>query len=385
MEYTIDYEIANWNLVPIKYLDFFQKKANYNIDSIRDLNYNCLRLYSLFKCVGIDKPNGIYTTFKEGLPLDNLIWWDFVVENDKGFVHLVRTCKQLEVTFYHEDSNFNIHTFFQKNLEKYKDEINFQILKFEKHIVYINHYKSYLNSITDLIEEVRNINLDEPPLIKGHIATKQEIDVYLSGLKVYTSNLIAFHPKAKSLLLNTAFMIESFINIIIRIGAKKELLNYEDVLKKYLNYSFKEKLENIKFFTHIFKHDIDIDRQEIKNILDLISIRNKYVHFDENSKINILGEEYFDDIFPLFNLTKKSFQIEVLNKAYLNPSKENVEKYYKSAFDFIEYIFSLIDDRYIENIKILIEINPLSYNTKKKVYSSIFPDAGIEFYLDLKK
>ena len=53
-----------------------------------------------------------------------------------------------------------------------------------------------------------------------------------------------------------------------------------------------------------------------------MSVRNKYVHFDEYSKINIIGEEYYDKKYPLFNLTKKSFQIDLLNKTYLNPSKK---------------------------------------------------------------
>jgi hypothetical protein len=381
----IDYDIKNWNLVPKMYLDRFEKKRTFKTKFVYDLSYNCVKVYSLFKSIGINIPNGIFTMVKNGLPLDNPIWWDFVVEHEHGFVHVVRTCKQLEANYYHKNDDFNIHTFFQENLNKYNDEIETQISKFEKHIVYINHYKSYSNSIEQLSNEIAKIDLSEPKIIKGHITTKEDIDLYTKDIDIYTNNLILFHPKAKSLLLNSAFMIESFINIIIRIGAKTELLNYPDTLKKYLNYSFGDKLQNIKFYTRFFDNDIDLNSPVVKSVLELMSVRNKYVHFDEYSKINIIGEEYFDDKFPLFNLTKKSFQIDLLNKTYLNPSKKDIDKYYKDSFLFKDYIFSIMNKNYVESVKQLIQVNPLSYNTKLNIYSSIFPSAIMEFYLPVKK
>lgn len=381
----IDYDIKNWNLTPKMYTNRFEGNKAFKTKLIPDLSYDCVRIYSLFKSIGINIPNGIFTKLKKGLPLDNPIWWDFVVENKHGFVHIVRTCKQLEANYYHENEDFNIHTFFQENLNKYSNEIETQIAKFEKHIVYINHYKSYSNSIEQLINEIAKIDLSEPKIIKGHITTKEDIDSYTKDIDIYTNNLILFHPKAKSLLLNSAFMIESFINIIIRIGAKTELQSYPDALKKYLNYSFRDKLQNIKFYTRFFENDIDLNLPVVKSILELMSIRNKYVHFDEYSKINIIGEEYFDDKYPLFNLTKKSFQIDLLNKTYLNPSKKEIDKYYKDSLLFIDYIFSIMNKDYIESVKQLIQVNPLSYNTKLNIYSSIFPDSIMEFYLPVKK
>ena len=268
----IDYDIKNWNLVPKMYFDHFQKKAKFKVKFVHDLNYKCVRVYALFKEIGINVPNGIFTMFKNGLPLDNPIWWDFVVEHKDGFVHVVRTCKQLEANYYHKNDEFNIHTFFHENLKKYNDEIEIQISKFEKHIVYINHYKSYLNSIEQLSDEIAKIDLSEPKIIKGHISTKEDIELYMKDLEVYTNNLILFHPKAKSLLLNSAFMVESLINLIIRIGAKRELLIYPDVLKKFLNYSFNDKLQNIKFYTRFFNKDIDTSLPIVKSILELIII-----------------------------------------------------------------------------------------------------------------
>ncbi|WP_213280461.1 hypothetical protein [Chryseobacterium indologenes] len=379
----IDYDIKNWNLPPLKYIEHLSKSKKYTTKSIWNLRYSCLNLYALFRII-LKAPNGIYTIMKEGMPLDNPIWWDFAIEHPAGFIHLVRTCKQLEITYYHNDESFNIHQFLQKNLEKYREEINGEILKFEKHIVYINHYKSYLNSIENLEKEIKEIDLQEPETIAGHLISQEKLELYTNNLENYTNNLTLFHPKAKSLLLNTAFMIESFINIVIRIGIKKELIIYTDVLKKYLNTSFKDKLQNIKFYTLFFKKDIDLELQVVKDVLELMSIRNKYVHFDEYSKINILGEEYFDDSFPLFDVTKKTFQIEVLQKTYLNPSKETIDKHYKNAFEFKDYIYSIIDDKYVDAIKKLVQVNPLSYNTKRNVYSSIFPSAIMEFYLPQK-
>src|SRR5699024_8637167 len=222
----VEYDIKKWDIIPQKHWEYILNNGEkVKTTHITNLTFSCVHIYALFKMAGISEPNGIYTFFGKRKPLDCPIWWYFFVEKDNNFIHVVRTNKQLEVTYFHFNEEFNIYNFFSNNLSKYKKEIE-QIItqKFEKHIVYHNHYKSYLNSIITLNKEIAVINLTEPNPIQGHIATKEALNTYQKGLEIYTNNLILFHPKAKALLLNTAFMVESFINLIIRISAKKELL-----------------------------------------------------------------------------------------------------------------------------------------------------------------
>jgi len=384
----VEYDIKKWDIIPQKHWEYILNNGEkVKTTHITNLTFSCVHIYALFKMAGISEPNGIYTFFGKRKPLDCPIWWDFFVEKDNNFIHVVRTNKQLEVTYFHFNEEFNIYNFFSNNLSKYKKEIE-QIItqKFEKHIVYHNHYKSYLNSIITLNKEIAVINLTEPNPIQGHIATKEALNTYQKGLEIYTNNLILFHPKAKALLLNTAFMVESFINLIIRISAKKELLFlYPNILKKYLNYNFRDKLKGLKFYTRLFEKEVSFEEKCVKIIFELMTTRNKYVHFDEGSKINISGEEYFDNDFPLFNVNEKTFQIDLLNKTYLKPSKSEIDIYYENAFLFKNYILSLIKKQYVSDIEKLLNENPISFNIQKKVYSSIYPNALMEFYIPLKE
>jgi hypothetical protein len=377
-------DIKNWNNKPLKFYEYISKRKKDPNSKILILELDIVKLYALLKHTISSKPNGFYTELQTGLPLDNLFWWDFVLESDRGFIQIWRTSGRLETMYVIDDKDFDIKKFFESNFARYREDINNKIKDFEKHIVLINHYKSYKDCVEFLWKEISTLDLIPPKSPDSHVIKALDFKYFKRKIDSFTKNSIKFHTLGKSLLLNLAFQIESFINLIIRIGASENLKDHPDILNKHLSSPFRERLKNLKFYSIILNDEIDLENECIKKAIELMTIRNKYVHFDSNSYLNKLGEVSFDGDFPLHPVSRNAPSIETIYNIFHNPNYQTVEQAYDTVNKFTDYIISLFDPDYKETILILIDQNPIGYNLTKKIYSTIYSMASIDFYMTTK-
>jgi hypothetical protein len=382
-------DIVVWNHKPEKFFNFaiqgFKMDGEKKQKLIRPLNIDAIRLYALLKKYISPQPNGVYTLLQDGYPLDNLFWWDFLLECDKGFIHIWRTPQVLEAQYLVEIEDFDLERFLKDNLSKYHSEVDDTIKGFENHSTYINHYESYRSCVGYLWKEVSQIDLKSPSINSNHLIKGEvDFDKMKADIAGFGERSVKFHTLGKSLILNSAFMVESFINLFIRVGATTDLRNYDDVLQKHLNSSFRDKLKNLKFYSQIMLVDIDMEKKEVKDVLELMTLRNKYVHYDESSVHNKLGTQYFDIDFPVFPTLSEMPGIEHIKNTHHNPSIDKVRKSYESAKDFILFIQSLIKPELKDFIIYLMSRNPISFNERKKVYSAISGDVSVTFFAQMK-
>jgi len=382
------YDIKSWKGKQTKYL---QHMTDDGIDKsttkrMVPLKVDIVKLFALLKAFISPIPNGIYTMMLNGLPLDNMIWWDFIMESEVGYIHIWRTKSILEVTYFVEgEIEFDINKFFHTNIKNYITDVQAMQLTFERHSVYINHYQSYKECVDYLWKEISKIDLT-PPINnnnKTHLIDQKEFDVYSSKIGGFVENSVKFHTLGKSLVLNAAFTIESFLNLVIRVGATSQLRDYPDVLKKHLNTSFGDKLKNLKFYSIIFKQDIDPEHQAIKDSHELMTLRNKYVHFDESSDHNKLHDIFFDGDFPLHPTSKNTSVIDAIQQIYHKPDFNTVKKAYEASLAFASYLQSLFVDKYKQSVIVLMRQNPVGYNESRKMYSAIYNEDLMDFFLPI--
>lgn len=381
------YDIKHWTDKPDK---FFQHISNRDKSKIKmewqtPLNIDTVKLYALLKTVISPQPNGFYTFVQQGLPLDNMIWWDFVLESDKGFIHIWRTTAILEAMYYFEDGEFDLNRFLCNNINNYISDIQKAIESFDRHTVYINHYRSYKDCVEYLWKEISATDLTPPASPGKHVADETLFNSYKDNIKGFIDNSVKFHTLGKSLVLHAAFQIESFLNLIIRVGASPELKKYPDVLKKHLNSSFSDRLKNLKFYSVILQDSIDLENQVIKDANELMTLRNKYVHFDESSVHNKLGEVFFDGDYPLHPTSKEAPAVDSFRQIFHRPDPKTIKKSYEAANRFVDYLQSLFVPEYKDSIIYLIGHNPIGYNETRKVYSAIYNQLVIDFYMPLAK
>ncbi|WP_392469334.1 hypothetical protein ACF3OC_12760 [Sphingobacterium cellulitidis] len=383
-----DYQdIENWKNTPKNFKKIYSsehiEKEQLNIISLKHKEIEVAKVYALLTLKISHQPNGFFSASKIGKPLDNPIWWDFIMESDKGYIQIWRTVHTIEIR-YSYDGEFDVISFFKLNIKKYLKEINKKLQTFEKHVTYINHYQSYHECTETLWEELLKINITPPTSTHGHLINQGNLDEYRNQLIDFRKNSVKFHALAKSFVLNSAFKIESFLNLIIRIGSRNELKLYPEVLKGFLNQNFNHKLKNLNYYTRIFKDDLDLGDETFRRTLELMNLRNKYVHNDEDKLHNKLGEVYFDRDIPLFEIDTDRPAVETIKKMYHNPNLEMVKKSYSTANDFTNKLVSNIHDDYRESIVDLTRNNPISYNEKIGIYSSFTGNISLDFFTELK-
>lgn len=383
-----DYQdIENWKNTPKNLNKIYSleqvEKEKLRIISLKSKEIEVAKVYALLTLKISHQPNGYFSASKIGKPLDNPIWWDFILESDKGFIQIWRTVQTIEIRYSYE-GEFDVLTFLNFNIKKYLKEINQKLQTFEKHVTYINHYQSYHECTETLWEEILKISTTPPVSKNGHLINKGNLDEYSYQLNDFRKNSVKFHALAKSLVLNSAFKIESFLNLIIRIGSRNELKLYPEVLKGYLNQNFSHKVKNLNYYTMIFKDDLDLGDEIFRRTIELMTLRNKYVHNDEDKLHNKLGEVYFDRDIPLFEIDSDRPAVETIKKMYHNPNLETVKKSYFTANDFVNKLITNILNEYRDNVVDLIRNNPISYNEKLGIYSSFSNNMSLDFFAELK-
>jgi len=379
-------DISNWNNKPDKFFSQLQKEINdrepVEIIDLRKFNIDLVKLYCLFKAKISPYPNGFYTFLIKDKPIANLFWWDFILESEFGFLHFFRKQSHVEVMLCVSENEFNLKYFVDYNFKKYAKEIEKVKSKLETHTLYINHYDSYKKCVDELWLNIKDLKIDPIDLEEE---VKKDSKRATALMQAYMENNVKLHTLGKSLILNAAFMIESYLNFLIRITAKSELRAYPEVMKKYLGNNFVEKLKSLKFYTVLLSKDVDLNNKAIIDAQKVMNYRNKYVHFDLSSELNKIGVVHFDQYFPVFPAYKESPIIENVKLSFQIPSFDIMKFSYQACHQFIKYIDSLlIENEWSDGVRLLMSQNPIGFNEQKKVYSAIFSNLRIDGFIGKK-
>lgn len=377
------YNIENWTGKLDKFQAYIglskeeKKRSRPKVDKpdfrLRDIDP--IWLYCLLKTKISNKPNGFYTLVQQREPIANIFWWDFILESDIGFILVWRRHSHLEYLYKIDDEKFDVVKFFKKSIGANKSVVLKTLSELETHTLYINHYDSYKQCAEYLFGEINKVDISKPDLQNAVKNNTLEVE-----LNRFIKNSVKFHALGKSHILNCAFMIESFLNLYIRVTIKSELKDFPDIQKKFLNSTFNDKLKNLKFYSVLLDKPIETGNQIIQSTLNLIRLRNKYVHFDESADINKLGEVKFDGLFPVFPEYKDSPLIFNIERNYHNPSKEDIKEANKVSKDFVNYIYSLTNPKHLDRLLLIMNQNPIGYNESKKMYSAIFENLYVDFF-----
>lgn len=377
---SVDYaDVQYWRNPAKKFFEFMSRSEKFKTERASPLKVDPLKLYALLRTKISHQPNGFFDLMKAGKPLDNPIWWDFILECDKGFIQVWRTPFIIEASYYF-DGPFDLETFFNKNIQQYKKEIETTISNFDRHTIYINHYQSYRECVETLWKEISAIDLTLPKSPLAHMTNVGEMESYTQQVKSFSANSVKYHALAKSLVLNAAFKVESFLNLIIRIGSTPELRLYPDVLAKFTKQDFQSRVKNIRFYSQILTADIDMESNVYRETKQLMTLRNKYVHYEEDAVHNKLGEIYYDRDYPLHPVEERRPAIEALIQTFHHPDMDTVRKAYETSNDFITMVESLFEPTLKGNLCFLIEQNPIGYNESIGIYSSVYTPISLDFF-----
>lgn len=380
------YDLEFWKPNAVEYSEYFLDKNRSRfkgsfIKSIKLKKWKVRELYSLISCVLHTPPNGMMTSLITEKPMNSLWWWDFAITNHETMLNIMCSNSKVEIFSYSLNQDFDIEEFLTYNMDKYKNFVNAKIESLEIHEGYINHYKSYKRINEYLHSELKKLNCKKPEGIKRSYK-EGESDKLLANLDKYHKDSIKLHALGKSLILNSAFMAESYLNTIIRVGYKFPYDREKTDIKEYSRYNFEDRIKNLHKLCRGFYVEIDTSVEPIKDMLEIMTLRNKYTHADLSSEINKLTPAYFDGDYPLIENRNGNYIIDSIESTYHNPSRDKIFEYYKKTIKFIEYMESILPSKYKEMYAAVLELEIITRNKDTHNYSLIFqPEAAISLMI----
>ena len=372
--------IETWKNIPIGFFKEIEKKfedrKSLRTYDLRNFEIDHVEVYCLLKSKVSDTPNGFLTMLMVDKPIGNLFWWDFLIESELGYIHFARSQSKIEVLTNIDSAGFDVIDFIRSNIKIYSKKINDTKKGLETHTLYVNHYKSYWECTRKLWSEIKELKISPKEADEDLERNPTQTEARLGE---FIDTNIKFHTCGKSLLLNAAFMVESYLTLLIRLTAKNDLKEYPDILKKHLNSNFTDKLKNLKYYSFVLKTDVDINNRIITDTLKVIELRNKYVHADLSSRLNELGVVFFDEYYPVFPAYKYSPIVENIVRVYQVPSFESIKFAYEASLEFVKYLDSLfIEEEVVHAVRMIMGQNPIGFNQHTKNYSAIFSNLLVD-------
>ena len=326
------------------------------------------------------RPNGFYTLVQDRLPVDNMVWWDFFLANEDHLIDISNGVNGMEAHLYSVPDGFDPERFLLASTSRHRERVNKRADSYERHEVFVNHYRSYRESLEWLRDEVAPLDLTIP-VVRGVFLSKAEAEAEIAEIDRFRETALRFHVLAKALLTNAAFMCEALVSTILRIRSLPPLkVDPEKLLFPVLRSSFTRKLEVLHAYTIAFPSPIDMSHEAVRKAQRLMDTRNKYVHSELSDHVR-LPDVYFDDFYPLYGGGIHSQLGAYAQRAYLTPSKDEVLGAIATAFEFDAFIRASIRPQLLEEIEMQLDQPQLSYNTRKRVYSMVFPMTPFQVHI----
>lgn len=197
------YKIETWRDKPSKVLEFIgdTDKSRWNHKFVSPIELDTVKIYTLLKLKLSSQPNGFNSTARTGMPLDNMFWWDFMLECDKGFIQIWRTPHAVEAVVSFDGEAFDVVKFLETNIKTHSKELADAIKIYDKHQLIINHFVSYKQCVDSLWKDLNEIDLTPPQGPTKHLIT-DDPNKYVDNLRGFIDSSVKYHTLAKSLVLH---------------------------------------------------------------------------------------------------------------------------------------------------------------------------------------
>ncbi len=337
-----------------------------------------LKLFALLKWK-FGGPNGPLTFLgPPGGDPDGPFKWDFLFMPIEPLrLQIIRKTEGIELWWWGaEVERDDLVAYLEHNIEIHDAEISRAIDSLEEYSLILNPYARH-KAVADIaLAELQRIEI-VPPTIPGAVHVDPE--QLIAQVKTFQSYLQLIDRQAVfSMLLvsSSAFMVESFLNLLIAILVRTEIRNSKSVLTETLFRKWRAKLERLHIDCHGFANPVDLGDSRVRDAKQLFDIRNHIAHsYPDRSDMKI-GTMWFQEQFPVLSEAVPSHQFTFALSNQL-PTADEAHFAHKAAGGLIDYLRSLLTDETASMIELVSTSNPLGYNETKEIYSVPFGQAAI--------
>jgi hypothetical protein len=319
-------------------------------------------------------PNGPMTFFLQaphGDP-DAPFKWDYLfVPHGNLRLQVVRASAGIELWYWGEAAEeADILAYLERNIARYTNEIADTIARLERHTLILNPYVRHRSIADFALEELNKLAPVQPSPPIGTV-TKAELEEFVARQKEF-GRLVERQASLTMLLVTeSAFMAESYINLLLALLMRKEIKSSKAIMAETLMRKWRTKIERLHVDCVKIKEPASLGDARMGNAKRMFDIRNRVAHSYPDPEQMAVAEMWFYRSFPILEtaLPFLKFAIALHNQL---PSPDEARFCKKAADDLVCFLIDLVDGDIHDQIRCAAESNPLGFNRSKMRYSVPF-------------
>jgi len=301
--------------------------------------------------------------------------WDFIFRiPGMCTIEIIRSWKSLEIrTRKIEVNPDNLIEFVSYNLNKHRNKIDEAKKSIQDYRLLINPYKRHKILAEEARKEIDKFSISDVFYPETMVATSHEIRKHNDSFCDYLKSMNRESSLSISLCTHSAFMIEAYLNLLIAILVKSEVKEDKAIFTETIERTWRKKIKRLHLDCQYISK-IDFGNSIIRDVAAVFELRNKVAHSYPHKEDLTVSHMYFFKNFPILKnpLPFDKFQIAANNSL---PTREEAIRCYDTAVKMIVFLESSISKDIKDNLKILINSNPLGFNEARGVYSVPFGSA----------
>ncbi len=337
-----------------------------------------LRLFALLKW-RIGAPNGPFTHLLQtptGDP-DAPFKWDFLfVPTGELKLQIIRGVQGIEVWWWGaESTEADILAYLRSNLAKYEREIDGVIGGLEQYTLIMNPYvrhRAIARLAADELDKIHPVEPQHPSGVPASGAMREYVERYREFMQMV-------NRQASLMLLlvtESAFMAESYLNLLIAILVRPEIRATRTILEECLLRNWRPKIQRLHIDCRGFPKAADPGDARVGNAKKLFDIRNRVAHSYPDREAMAVGKMWFDQSFPVLEQAVAFSKLAVVLSNQL-PSLEEARFCWKAANALVDFLTGLVDERIRDEIRMAAQADPLGFSETKQIYGVPFGPAVI--------
>lgn len=328
-------------------------------------------------------PNGIQNFLRDD-DSDNLIHWDWAFAHEKGIIMVMGLNMRTEVHLIGDwdfpncsKQNFIGHIKRDLgNFGKRMSEIRSELL--EDWDVISNPYRQLRDSITELQSHLDDLGIDadaeKPTVIAGHDAQKNK-EKWEVMLKKY-NHAIGLSMAIRAM---TPVLAESFINLLIFILCRPDIKDNARLYQNYVRSNIDVKVQSLHINCIGFKKPVDWSSEACGRYSSVINERNDMLHGNVVVEKLKFSEIFFNGKVPVFKKYESMWQ-QSMGVAVDAAGIDRVVPDINAVDNFIEHVFSCLNEKVEKSVRILINRRDIGINKKTKRLGALLPEAVVDFW-----
>jgi hypothetical protein len=249
------------------------------------------------------------------------------------------------------------------NLSVHQTEIRQTIEALERWRLLINPFHRHASMAEVANHELVKLQVPRVSYPPAIACTRKEQKRYLNSIKEHLEAARREMFFCMSLVTESAFMAESFLNLAITLFRNEALQRNDSLFKDIRRGKWQEKLKSLSIYCCELQHSPDLKATPVRDAEWLFGLRNRLAHSHPDASDLGVAEMWFAKKVPILPVAVPFDSFQMATDQIL-PTREDALRALPTAKAFIEYVTSLFTPDAQHGLKMAADTNPLGFNEK---------------------